>query len=105
MEGLICKRVRLNQIKKDIAWINSEYTKMFPTDPNDIDMIADNERVQCAVLHNLLASLKEEIKESNYELTANDKVIISKLSIKLAKLSAENMEILSQAEERVFKSL
>ena len=93
---------RMNEIRKEIAWISSEYTRMFPTDPEDLQMVADNNRFHCAVLSNQLANLKAEIKDNNYPTLLMDKLIIAKLEAKLTWAEQHNMHILNDVEKKCF---
>ena len=93
---------RMNEIRKEIAWISSEYTKMFPTGPKDLDMVADNNRFHCAVLSNQLANLKAEIKDNNYPTILMDKLIIAKLEAKLTWAEQHNMYMLNDVEKKFF---
>ena len=104
-EKTINKTVRMNEIRKEIAWISSEYSKMFPTDPRDLTLIADNDRLHCMVLFNLLSSLKEEITENKYEASIIDKLIIVKLETKFIILEDLNFHKIDQGEEARLQKL
>lgn len=101
-EKTINKTVRMNEIRKEISWIASEYVRMFTTDPRDLDLITSNDRFLCSVLSNQLTNLKEEIKDNKYPITLIDKLIITKLSIKLIKAEKRDMHILNEAEKKYF---
>jgi len=101
-EKTINKTVRMNEIRKEIAWISSEYTRMFPTDIEDVTMVADNNRFHCAVLSNQLANLKAEIKDNNYPTILMDKLIIAKLEAKLTWAEKHNMHMLNADENTFF---
>ena len=96
------KSIRMNEIRKEIAWISSEYTRMFPTDPQDLDMIADNDRLHCLTLSHLLHFLKREIKQQGYSIDMIDKIIISKLQTKLINCSSKKDMDLNEQEKRAF---
>lgn len=101
-EKIINKTVRMNEIRKEIAWISGEYARMFPTDPEDLQMVADNDRFHCAVLSNQLANLKAEIIENDYKTILMDKLIIAKLEAKLIHAEQHNMHILNDVEKKCF---
>lgn len=104
-ENTINKAIRLSEIRKEIAWISGEYARMFPTDPTDLEMVADNDKFYCSVLYNLLRSLKTEIEEQKYEIHLIDKVIIAKLQIKLIRCETKDLHKMDKEEERAYKSL
>ena len=101
-EKIINKMIRMNEIRKEIAWISSEYSRMFPTDIEDVTMIADNDKFHCAVLSNQLANLKAEIIENDYKTILMDKLIIAKLEAKLIYAEQHNMHILNDVEKKCF---
>jgi len=103
-EKMINKMIRMNEIRKEIAWISSEYTRMFPTDPADFYMVADNDRFHCLVLAQLLTSLKQEIKDNKYDTNILDNCIIAKLQSKLVHLEVKDIQNLNKQEERVYKN-
>ena len=98
-EKTINKAVRMNEIRKVIAWISGEYTRMFPSDPADLTMIADNDRLHCTVLSNLLSNLKEEIKDNKYETNLLDQLIIVKLETKFIILEDLNFHKIDVGEK------
>ena len=102
-EKTINKTVRMNEIRKEIAWISSEYTRMFPTDPEDLDMVADNDRFHCDVLSNQLIHLKEEMLAGEYNLTLIDKLIIAKLEVRLIRAGGSRLQVVNDAEDQCFK--
>jgi len=97
------KSIRMNEIRKEIAWISSEYTKMFPTDPVDKSMIADNDKFHCDVLANWLIQLKEEILMGEYNLTFIDKLIMAKLEVRLLLGGGSRLQVVNDDEDRCLK--
>ncbi|MBR1988467.1 MAG: hypothetical protein IKA36_05475 [Clostridia bacterium] len=94
--GLVNAVITMNDAQQKIAWISSEYAKMFPTDPADIDMVSDNDRFHCAVLLTRLHSLVDELKFLSEmtnipksSLTSHNKVI-KQLNSKLLKVVTED---------------
>ena len=94
--GLVNVIIAMNNIQQKIAWISSEYTKMFPTDPTDLDMVADNDRFHCAVLLTRLHSLVDELKFLSEmtniptsSLTSHNRVI-KELNSKLLRVVTED---------------
>lgn len=93
MKNLITTAIRLNDITKDVAWINSEYIKMFSFDSEDLDMINDNDREHCVYLLTLLESLIDEIKFIT-ETTNVNNVKIKKLSKLVNNLSKKLLKLI-----------
>jgi len=103
-EKIINKTVRMNEIRKEIAWISGEYTRMFPTDVEDVTMVADNERFHCLVLAQLLISLKQEIENNKYDCNLLDKCIMARLQSKLVRLEVKDIQNLNNQEARAHKT-
>ena len=102
-EKTINKTVRMNEIRKELAWISSEYVRMFSTDPKDLQMVADNDRLHCLVLSNQLSHLKAEIENNKYPATLIDELIIAKLQAKLIKVEMKDIQNLKEVEKSFFK--
>ena len=62
MEKNYVNKAVMKKIVRDIAYIAGEYTKMFPTDPQDLQMVADNHKMYCAALLDLLMEVKDDAK-------------------------------------------
>lgn len=73
----------MNEIRKQLAWISSEYKNMFSTDEIDYQMVAENDKFHCSVLKNMLKAIVEEIIAHDHYVTLADKTIINNLNQKL----------------------
>lgn len=76
-------------IVKDIAYIAGEYTRMFPTDPNDLQMIPENHKMYCAALLDLLQEVKDDAKS----IGLNPDEMWPELQEKLERVSGVEVEV------------
>ena len=100
--GLVNTIIAINDIQQKIAWISSEYVKMFPTDPTDLQMVADNDRFHCAVLLTRLHSLVDELKYLS-EMTNIPKSSLTSHNKAIKQLNSKLLRVVTEDYKELYK--